>query len=124
MDQFLKNKYLNLETFRKSGAGVKTPVWFVQDAGSLYVKTLLRSGKVKRIRNNPQVKLVPSHANGKPKGSWQSGSGSLVEEAALKDRVEQLYEKKYGLLKKLFFRNQSEPGQEYCLLELKPAGGE
>jgi len=28
--QFAKAKYLNLETFRKSGIGVRTPVWFAQ----------------------------------------------------------------------------------------------
>ena len=30
VDQFIKQKYLNIETFRKSGIGVKTPVWFAQ----------------------------------------------------------------------------------------------
>ena len=29
--QFVWAKYLNLETFRKTGIGVRTPVWFAQD---------------------------------------------------------------------------------------------
>ena len=29
--QFAKAKYLNLETFRKTGVGVRTPVWFAQE---------------------------------------------------------------------------------------------
>ena len=29
--QFAEAKYLNLETLRKSGVGVRTPVWFAKD---------------------------------------------------------------------------------------------
>ncbi len=32
---FDHQQYLNLETFRKNGAGVKTPVWFVEDGGTI-----------------------------------------------------------------------------------------
>ena len=49
---FTSQQYLNLETFRKNGAAVKTPVWFVQDGDATFVRTLANSGKVKRIRNN------------------------------------------------------------------------
>ena len=37
--QFLNQKYINLETYKKSGQAVHTPVWFVQDNGVLYVRT-------------------------------------------------------------------------------------
>jgi len=119
-EQFSRKKYLNLETFRKSGVGVKTPVWFVQEGGTLYVKTLANSGKVKRIRNNQQVNIVPSKADGKPTGSWLSGISSIVNDETLEQRVEQLYDKKYGLLKKLFFRSRPNKEVDYCVLELKP----
>jgi hypothetical protein len=56
---FEKQKYLNIETFRKNGEGVRTPVWFVQDGEVLYARTIANSGKVKRIRNNGQVKIAP-----------------------------------------------------------------
>ena len=59
LDQFQKQKYLNLETFRKSGESMRTPVWFVQDGESLYVHTVANSGKVKRIRNNGRVNIAP-----------------------------------------------------------------
>jgi len=29
---FDNHQYLNIETFRKSGVGVQTPVWFVREA--------------------------------------------------------------------------------------------
>jgi hypothetical protein len=29
--ELTRQQYLNIETFRKNGQGVKTPVWFVED---------------------------------------------------------------------------------------------
>ena len=63
-NQLKEAKFLNLETFRKNGNGVKTPVWFVQEGEVLYVRTIADSGKVKRIRNNQQVNVAPCKANG------------------------------------------------------------
>lgn len=59
------HKYMSLTTFRKSGKAVPTPVLFAEDNGKLYVSTRAHSGKVKRIRNNPQVQLAPCTARGK-----------------------------------------------------------
>ena len=59
LNQFAGEKYINLETFRKSGAAVATPVWFAEDLGVFYVYSLANAGKVKRIRNNPRVRLMP-----------------------------------------------------------------
>jgi uncharacterized protein len=58
-------KYTSLGTFRKTGAKVATPVWFGEDGNKLYVMTRSDMGKVKRIRNNPQVTLAPCTATGK-----------------------------------------------------------
>ena len=49
-EQFKDKKYLNLETYRKNGQVMPTPVWFVQDGEVFYVRTGANSGKVKRIR--------------------------------------------------------------------------
>lgn len=61
-------KYISLITFRKTKAGVATPVWFGEDAGKLYVMTRGTMGKAKRIRNNPQVKVAPCTIRGKITG--------------------------------------------------------
>lgn len=42
--RFENQQFMNLETFRKNGEGVKTPVWFVLDNNIIYV----RSGKYSR----------------------------------------------------------------------------
>jgi len=61
-------KYVSLKTFRKSGVGVPTPVWFGEEGGKLYVMTLSNSGKTKRIRNNPRVQVAPCTIRGKVTG--------------------------------------------------------
>jgi uncharacterized protein len=38
LEQLTKQKYLNLETFRKNGESMKTPVWFVQQEGTIFVE--------------------------------------------------------------------------------------
>lgn len=61
-------KYISLTTFRKTGVGVATPVWFGEEDGKLYVMTRSDMGKSKRIGNNPQVKVAPCTIRGKLTG--------------------------------------------------------
>jgi uncharacterized protein len=59
-------KYLNLESYRRDGTGVLTPVWFAagsvdfpnSDNPKLYVYTTADSGKAKRIRRCRSVKIA------------------------------------------------------------------
>ena len=99
--QFSNRKYLNLVTYRRSGAAVPTPMWFVEEDGVLYVRTPARSGKVKRLRNNPRVRVVPSDGRGNPKGAWIEGRARVVVDGAQAHRVNRLVHRKYGRRKKL-----------------------
>lgn len=57
--------YVLLTTFRRSGEGVGTPVWIVAlPDGFCGFTTEADSGKVKRIRNNPDVTLQPCDMRG------------------------------------------------------------
>lgn len=95
---FLKNKkYINIETFRKSGVGVKTPVWFVIFNQTIYVATSESSGKIKRLKNNKTVRIVPSSFNGTPKGVWQEGQAFFASEDEMHTVMAER-RKKYGLL--------------------------
>jgi PPOX class probable F420-dependent enzyme len=62
-------KYISLATFRRNGAAVHTPVWFGEQDGKLYVMTRQISGKYKRIRNNPQVRVASCTVRGKLTGA-------------------------------------------------------
>ena len=100
LTQFSGQTYLNLETYRKTGEAVRTPLWFVEDHGVLYMRTPAPSAKVKRIRNNPQVRVVPSDVRGNPLGRWLDGKAHLIDADDAK-WVNELIKRKYGLLKRL-----------------------
>ncbi len=57
-------KYISLATFRKNGSPVQTPVWFGEKDEKLYIVTRNDSGKLKRIRNNPQARVAPCTIRG------------------------------------------------------------
>jgi len=101
---FENQKYLNLETFRRSGVGVQTPVWFVEADGKLFVRTIAGSGKVKRIRNNSRVRVAPCDVRGNLCGDWLSARARLLNEHETEqiEAVNQMLNKKYGLLKSAF----------------------
>ncbi len=98
--QFQGHKYITLETFKKDGTGVKTPLWFVEKDGILYMRTPMNTWKVKRIRRNPRVRIVPSDVRGTPKGEWVSGTAEIHHESEL-PWVNDLVRQKYGWLKRL-----------------------
>ena len=112
-------QYLNLETFRRSGLGMKTPVWFVQDGSTLYVRTIANSGKVKRIRNNGQVNIAPCKVDGALLGEWIPAAAREVTDADTAAKVDRLLDKKYGLLKKMFALSSAIQGKKYTIIEIK-----
>ena len=118
LDQFTKQKYLNLETFRRNGEGVKTPVWFVQDEETLYVRTIANSGKVKRIRRNGRVNIVPCEADGKVIGTWAPARAKEVTSPETLKKVDHLLDDKYGIMKKMFAFSSALEGRNYTILEI------
>jgi len=127
-EAFAGHKYLNLETFKKSGEGVKTPVWFAADPSvpldssdaKLFVYTIGVSGKVKRIRNNPRVRVAPCTASGKLLGDWVEARAEIVagEEAA---RGMDLLNKKYFPWKQLLGLFALFSRRERIVFAIRPA---
>jgi PPOX class probable F420-dependent enzyme len=99
LHQFADQRYLNLETYRKNGTPVATPMWFAEHDGVLYVYSRAEAGKVKRLRQNPSVRVVPCTAGGTPVGSWVTGTARILDdkEASV---GHQLLNAKYGWLKR------------------------
>ena len=100
LDQFLDQKYINLETYKRDGTHVKTPVWFVVDKDLIYVITRDSTGKVKRLKNNQDVRIVSCSFKGEPKNEWVKGKTEMItgEEA---DKAIKLRKKKYGMFARL-----------------------
>ena len=125
---FAGQKYLNLETFKKNGDGVKTPVWFAADpsasldssAAKIYAYTIGVSGKVKRVRNNPRVKITPCNMSGKVLGKWVEARAEIIsgEEAA---HGMQLLNKKYFPWKQLLAVFAFFSRRERIVFAIRPA---
>ncbi|WP_101476766.1 PPOX class F420-dependent oxidoreductase [Candidatus Nitrosotalea bavarica] len=107
---FEGQKYLCLETYKKNGQGVKTPVWFVMSNGIIYIATAASSGKVKRLNHNKSVKISPSNFKGEPKGEWMEGQAFFGDESEL-NLTKSLRNKKYGLLSKIIGKFVSRNGK-------------
>ncbi len=118
LDPFIGESYLNLATLRKDGKEVHTPVWFVQDNGLLFVRTIGDSGKVKRIRNNPAVRVAACEVDGRLRGEWIPGRARLAT-AAEAERVDRLLDEKYGETKRAFEAKTLSQGLAYTVIAIQ-----
>lgn len=89
-------EYVSLVTFRRSGAAVATPVWIAGHGGHFFVFSEGRAGKVKRLRNNPAVRLAPCDFRGRLRGGWRAGRGRIVDDAATLTTAYAALHGKYG----------------------------
>lgn len=89
-------KYLSLTTFKRDGAAVATPVWFVADNGRLLVLTDAESFKVKRIRRNPDVSVARCSASGRLHGERVAARAEILPDTAI-THAKQLMNHKYRL---------------------------
>jgi PPOX class probable F420-dependent enzyme len=95
------HKYCLLTTFRKSGDPVPTPVWFGLAEGRVYVSSEAAVGKVKRIRNNPRVRVAPATFRGRPLGPPIEGRARILA-ASESEPAERAIAANYGLFRKLY----------------------
>jgi PPOX class probable F420-dependent enzyme len=95
-DTLRETEYISLLTYRKNGDGVPTPVWVARVEEALYVFSQTDTGKVKRIRNFPQVKVAECTAGGKLKGAWYDAVAELVDDEAEKAVAYRALIDKYG----------------------------
>ena len=119
LQRFAGEKYISLETFKKNGDGVKTPVWFALHDGVFYVYTEADSWKVKRIRNNPRVRVAPCTMRGTVTGPWLDATAAIVsgDERLTADR---LLNRKY-LLKRIFNWLTFIRPHERTMIRIQPA---
>jgi uncharacterized protein len=94
--QLTPHRYLSLATFRRSGAEVRTPVWFAEVDGRLYAFTAGDSGKVRRLRASARARVAPCDARGQVKGAWQEATAHLVDDPRLIARAHAALRAKYG----------------------------
>ena len=100
-------RYISLATFRKDGQAVNTPVWFAEQGEKLYVQTRSDSGKYKRIRNNPQVKVAACTMGGKITGPEFAATARVLPAAQWPEAKKALH-RKYWLARLPFWSKKNE----------------
>jgi PPOX class probable F420-dependent enzyme len=119
LSQLAGEKYISIETYRKSGQPVRTPVWFAESGGILYVRTSDDTGKYKRIRNDSSVQVAPCDMRGNVKGEWVKAEARIVSDDE-KERAYKMLEKKYGLIYKM--SSMFLGGRNYVVLAIGAKG--
>lgn len=121
--EFSGQEYLSVESYRRNGRAVPTPVWFAQDGPRVYVRTMRESGKVKRIRNNPCVRIVPCDVRGASHGHWVNAKARIVE-AVEAEHANSLLKAKYGLAKRAFDTAGMFRHAEWAVIAIEEERGE
>ena len=75
---FEGKRYLSLETYRKNGVGVRTPVWFAGANSGLYAYSTADSGKAKRIRRDGTARIAPCDLRGNVTGEWIDARATIA----------------------------------------------
>ena len=94
---FARQRTVLLTTLRRDGTPVETPVSIAVDGDRAFIRSWDTAGKVKRIRNNPEVTIAPCTAHGRPTGSAIPARARILsgEESA---RAGRLLAAKYPIL--------------------------
>jgi uncharacterized protein len=65
---FVRQRTVLLTTLRRDGTPVNTPVHIAVEGDRAVIRSWDTAGKIKRIRNNPEVTIAPCTARGRPTG--------------------------------------------------------
>jgi hypothetical protein len=122
LDSITGSKYTLLVTFRRDGTPVPSPVWMAVDGrGRGYLHTEGSSGKVKRIRTNPEVLVTVSTMRGRPAGPVLRGKARVLpkEEWA---HAEETLASAYGFARKAYSAVFRMPEDKLAYVEVVAEG--
>jgi PPOX class probable F420-dependent enzyme len=118
---FSDSEYAVLVTFRRDGTPVPTPVWFaLVDDRHFVAGTDERTAKVRRIRNDPRVRVFPSDPRGKPLGPAVEGTARVLDGVDDRRLAEDALDRKYGRVRRVYERVMTRP-QDMLHIEVVPA---
>jgi PPOX class probable F420-dependent enzyme len=113
-------KTILLTTYRRDGTPVSTPVHVAVENDVAYIRTFDPSGKLKRMRRNPDVEVAPSTIRGRVTGESRPARARILggeESAAAARAIEHKYPIVHGHLIPWFHRRK---GLVTTQIELTP----
>jgi len=110
-DQFIDQKYLSLETYKRDSTPIQTPVWFVTENDQLYITTKETTGKVKRLRNNQNARIAVCSMKGDIKSDWVDVGLEKIPQESDVEKIVKLRKKKYGFSARLISMFTSQKGK-------------
>ena len=110
-DQFIDQKYLSLETYKRDNTPIQTPVWFVTDKWQFYITTKETTGKGKRLRNNQNARIAVCSMKGDIKSNWVDVGLEKISEESDVEKIIKLRKKKYGFSARLISMFTSQKGK-------------
>lgn len=91
-------KYISVGTYKKDRQIVQTPVWFYTKDEQIYIVTRSKTGKAKRLQNNPNVTVAKCTIKGKITGPHISGVATIIKDDGQIKEAVRLRDKKYGIM--------------------------
>jgi general stress protein 26 len=120
MQSLLDDKEIHVATVRKDGTrSSAVPVWFVVIDGVLWSSTSPKSIKARRVKRGSPMLVSVSGED----GPFVETNAELVTDAAVAERMGQMYADKYWIAWVGFYRPSAERVEsgEIVLLKLLPA---
>ena len=109
-------------TFRRSGDPVPTPVNFgLSEDGRLYFRSEPHVAKIRRIRNDPHVRVGPCNLRAKPLGPLAEGTARILPEDEF-ERADAVLAANWAAWMKPFERGGERMGVPMVYVEVTPAG--
>lgn len=127
LQPFVRQRTILLQTRRRDGRWVATPVSVAVRADRAYIRTYAKAGKTKRLRNFPDVRFSPSTFRGRPTGPAVQARARLLagDEARMASRLlSRKYRVLHGLAVPLAHRLMRTPTLHYELSEVRPDPGD
>jgi PPOX class probable F420-dependent enzyme len=113
LDSFASASYCLVVTYRRDGTPVPTPVWFALDGDRVVFESDSDSGKVKRVRREPHVRVAPCSSRGRPLAPPVEGVARILEGAEA-EAAERALAERYGTSRRVSQRlRPAAPGHTY-----------
>jgi len=113
-----------LQTRKRDGRWVPTPVNPLVEDDHVYFRTWSTSGKAKRLRNFPEVRFAPSTARGEVTGPELRGRATRLdgaEAAHAADLINDRYPLLQGIAVRLYHRLRGLKTQHYRITDITAA---